>query len=309
MGSGGHLTEAVLFGSVERVDQHDTGYGHPERHERLVAIESAVAPLDLTRVVARAATDAELTRVHERAYVDALTAFASDGGGELDPDTPVAPGSADTARLAAGLGLAAIEAIDSGVGATAFVAPRPPGHHAFGARGSGFCLFNNVAVAAAWLVDRGERVAIFDWDVHHGNGTQSIFWDDPRVLYASTHQYPFYPGTGAGYERGGPDADGLTINVPLRAGSDGAVALAAFDEVIGPAIDGFAPTWLLISAGYDAHVADPLADLRWDVADYAALTQRVLGFGTPLVAFLEGGYDLDALAASAAATVRVLAEG
>ncbi|MDP1794243.1 MAG: histone deacetylase [Acidimicrobiales bacterium] len=303
------MESRVLFGSIEGVDRHDTGYGHPERHERLVAIEAAVAPFELTRVVARAATDTELTRVHDLAYVEALTTFAAEGGGHLDPDTPVSPGSADTARLAAGLGLAAIEALDAGVGTAAFVAPRPPGHHAFDVRGSGFCLFNNVALAAALLAERGERVAIFDWDVHHGNGTQAIFWDDPRVLYASTHQYPAYPGTGAADERGGPNAEGLTVNVPLRPGTDGVGALSAFDAVIGPAIESFAPTWILVSAGYDAHRADPLADLRWDVADYAALTRRVMEFDTPVLAFLEGGYDLDALAASSAATIATLRDG
>ncbi len=303
-------SRTVLFGSVAAVDGHDTGPGHPERRERLVAVETGIVDAGLsefiTRVVARAATDGELARVHDPAYIAALTRFAADGGGHLDPDTAVSPTSADTARLAAGLGLAAIEALDAGVGDAAFVAPRPPGHHAFDAQGSGFCLFNNIAVAAATLANRGERVAIFDWDVHHGNGTQAIFWDDPRVLYASTHQYPAYPGTGRADERGGPNAGGLTINVPLAPGTDGALALRAFDEIIGPAIDAFAPTWLLISAGYDAHRVDPLADLRWEVEDYVALTRRVAGFGARVLAFLEGGYDLDALAACSAATVATL---
>lgn len=297
---------SVLFGSVEQLDHHDTGPRHPERHERLVAIEAAVASLELPRVAPRLALDRELGLVHDNAYVEQLTNFAADGGGYLDPDTPVATGSVDTARLAAGLGLAAIEALDAGAADAAFIAPRPPGHHAFDVRGSGFCLFNNIAVAAATLADRGERVAIVDWDVHHGNGTQAIFWDDPRVLYASTHEYPAYPGTGRADERGGPNAFGLTVNVPLRPGTEGATALRAFDDTIGPAIDAFAPTWLLVSAGYDAHRLDPLADLRWEVGDYVALTQRVAGFGARLLFVLEGGYDLDALAASSAATIETV---
>ena len=296
---------AVLFGSVVDGDGHDTGR-HPENHERLVAVEAAVAGFDLDRVLARAASDEELGLVHDARYVTALEQFAREGGGHLDADTPVSPTSADAARLAAGLGLAAIEAIDAGAAASAFVAPRPPGHHAFEVRGSGFCLYNNIALAAAALAARGERVAIYDWDVHHGNGTQATFWNDARVLYASTHQYPAYPGSGAADERGGAGAEGLTINVPLPPGTDGALALEAFDEIIGPAIDAFAPTWVLISAGYDAHRADPLADLRWDVADYVAFTQRAIGFGVPTLFFLEGGYDLDALAASTAATISTL---
>jgi acetoin utilization deacetylase AcuC-like enzyme len=296
----------VLFGSVADSDGHDTGPRHPERHERLVAIEAAVAPFGLDRVTPRAATDDELARVHDPRYVTALEEFAREGGGFLDPDTKVSPTSVDTARLAAGLGLAAIDALDAGRADSAFVAPRPPGHHAFDVRGSGCCLYNNIAIAAATLAARGERVAIYDWDVHHGNGTQAVFWNDARVLYSSTHQYPAYPGTGSADERGGPNAEGLTINVPLPPGTDGSLALRSFDEVIGPAIDAFAPTWVLVSAGYDAHVADPLADLRWNVADFVALTQRVIGFGTPTLFFLEGGYDLDALAASSSATIETL---
>src|SRR5262249_41743478 len=149
-------------------------------------------------------------------------------------------------------------------------------HHAVATRGQGFCLFNNVAVAAAALVERGERVLVVDWDVHHGNGTQDVFWDDPRVLFVSTHQYPAYPGTGRADEVGGARARGLTLNFPLPPGATGDAALAALDDVIAPTAEQFAPTWVLISAGFDAHRADPLADLRWTAGDYAALTARVM---------------------------------
>lgn len=171
----------------------------------------------------------------------------------------------------------------------------------------GFCLVNNVAIAAAALADAGDRVAVVDWDVHHGNGTQAIFWDDPRVLYASLHQYPAYPGTGRADETGGPNAEGLTVNVPLRPGTDGDHAVAAYDEIVAPALDAFAPDWLLISAGFDAHRDDPLADLRWTEDDFVRLTQRLMSVCPRTIAFLEGGYDLHALASSSAATIGTLA--
>jgi acetoin utilization deacetylase AcuC-like enzyme len=304
----------ILLGSVVDVDHHDTGRGHPERAARLRAVQQGIAAADLADdaavVPTRRATRDELLLAHAPGYIDALERFIAAGGGNLDPDTVAAPGSWHTALDAAGTGLEAVDALRRGEADVAFVAVRPPGHHATASRAMGFCLFNNIAVAAAKLASEGERVLILDWDVHHGNGTQDIFWDDPRVLYVSTHQSPAYPGTGNATETGGPGAPGLTINVPLPPGSTGDAARAALDVVVAPAVDAFAPTWVLVSAGFDAHRDDPLADLAWSAGDYADLTRRVLAFAPApgrLVAFLEGGYDLDALAHSVTATITALA--
>lgn len=307
------MTRRVLVTTLGDHDRHDTGRGHPERPVRIDAvvrgIEDAGLEEDVTWSTGRSAGRAELVRVHDAPYLDALEQFAGAGGGDLDPDTPVSSGSFDTALLAAGGGLAAIDALRRGDASAAFVAVRPPGHHATRARGQGFCLLNNIAVSAAELAEHDERVVIVDWDVHHGNGTQDIFWNDPRVLYVSTHQSPAYPGTGPASETGGADAPGLTINFPLPPGATGDVALGALDEIVAPAVERFSPTWVLVSAGFDAHRRDPLADLAWSAGDYAALTRRVLSFAPHpgrFIAFLEGGYDLDALRASVTATVSAM---
>jgi acetoin utilization deacetylase AcuC-like enzyme len=304
----------VVVVSLGGDDRHDTGRYHPERPARLDAAWRGVEDVGLgdalVRAAGRPADHAALARVHDPRYVEALEQFAAAGGGDLDPDTTVSRGSFATGQLAAGAGLAAVDALDREEGSAAFVVERPPGHHATRVRGQGFCLFNNVAVTAAALTARGERVLIVDWDVHHGNGTQDIFWDDPSVMYVSTHQWPAYPGTGRAEETGGAGAPGLTINFPLPPGATGDVALAALDEVVTPAVDAFAPSFVLVSAGFDAHRHDPLADLAWSAGDYAELTRRVASFAPAagrLIAFLEGGYDLDALRQSVGATVAAMA--
>jgi acetoin utilization deacetylase AcuC-like enzyme len=308
------MTARLLVVVPPDSDAHDTGRGHPERIGRVEAAIAGVRDAQLGELVTwdpgRDATKDELALVHDARYVDALEEFARGGGGHLDADTVVAPGSFAAATRAAGCGLRAVEALTAGNGDAAFVVVRPPGHHAVASRGQGFCLFNNIAVAAAALAARGERVLVVDWDVHHGNGTQELFWDDPRVLFVSTHQFPAYPGTGRADEIGGARARGLTVNFALPPGATGDVALAALDDVVAPAAEAFAPTWVLISAGFDAHRADPLADLVWSAGDYAALATRVVEHAPApgrTVAFLEGGYDFDALRASTGATASVLA--
>jgi acetoin utilization deacetylase AcuC-like enzyme len=264
---------------------------------------------DLVHVDPRAATRTELERVHPARYLDALERLCAGGGGRIDADTSVSIGSWDAALLGAGAGLASIERLDAGEATAAFCAVRPPGHHASATRAMGFCVVNNVAVAAAALADRGEKVLIVDYDAHHGNGTQDCFYDDPRVMYVSFHEYPLYPGTGALSETGAGAGVGTTINFPFPAGTTGDVYLAAVDEVLAPAVERFAPTWLLLSAGFDAHRRDPLTGLALTAGDFADLTIRLLEVvpaGRRLV-FLEGGYDLQALADSTAACLGALA--
>jgi acetoin utilization deacetylase AcuC-like enzyme len=305
----------VLLADLDPLDHHDTGRGHPERHERLGAVSAGIEDAGLHEVILEIepveATDAQLELAHTPGYLRALESFITSGGRDLDPDTVTSAGSWRTARLAAGAGLAVIDALRSGMGRAGFVAVRPPGHHATANRAMGFCLLNNIAIGAAWLVAQGERVVVVDWDVHHGNGTEQIFWDNPDVLYVSTHEWPAYPGTGRASDVGGTHALGANLNVPLPPGSTCDAVRMAFDELIAPAVERFAPTWVLVSAGFDAHRDDPLADLRWTAGDYAELTRRVAAFAPApgrVVAYLEGGYDLAALARSSAATIAALAD-
>ena len=275
----------MLIVSTTRVTSGDGAHeraGHPERPTRLAAVLAGVDDLhlgsELTMVPAYLAEPDELVEVHLASYLDELAAFCGAGGGDLDPDTYATSASWSVARRAAGAGLAAIDALRRQGDGVALVAARPPGHHALRDRAMGFCLINNIAVAAAALTAAGERVLIIDWDVHHGNGTQSIFWDEPKVLYVSTHQWPLFPGTGAPREVGGQRALDRTVNVPLPAGATGDVVRQALEEIASPVIEDFQPTWVLVSAGFDAHRADPLAELALSSGDFAALARTVADF-------------------------------
>ncbi len=264
---------------------------------------------DLTVLASSPVNMVDLQRVHSADYLDRLERFCAGGGGHLDADTYATTDSWDAARLAAGAGLVAVDALGRHSGGTAFVAVRPPGHHALADRSMGFCLINNVAVTAAHLVAAGQRVLIVDWDVHHGNGTEALFWNEPAVLYVSTHQWPCYPGTGRASDVGGPAAEGLTVNVPLPPGATGDVMRQAFDRLVTPVVAEFGPSWVLVSAGVDAHRDDPLADLALSAGDFAELATLVAGYAPSpgrTVLFLEGGYDLEALRSSVSATLGAL---
>ncbi len=303
-----------LFVNEPLGDEVHADDGHPERPERALAARAGFEDLhlgeDLVLVSGRRASRTELARVHEGAYLDQLGAFCFEGGGDLDPDTYATYDSFDLAQRAAGAGLAVVDRLREEGEGVGFVVARPPGHHAVRDRAMGFCLINNVAVAAAALADAGERVMILDWDVHHGNGTQDIFWDDSRVLYVSTHQWPLYPGTGGTQEVGGTHAAGLNVNLPLPAKATGDVLRAAVEEVAAPVVEAFAPTFVLVSAGFDAHRDDPLADLALTSGDFASLAAWVAPYAGPgrLALFLEGGYDLPALRHSVAATAGELVD-
>lgn len=295
--------------------EHDTGPYHPETAERLRAVLTALeAPefAGLLRESAPMATVEQLCLVHPRAYVERIMSTQPDLGEpvQLDADTIMSNGSAEAAARAAGGACLAVDAVMEGWARAAFAAVRPPGHHAEPNRSMGFCLFNNAAVAAMHARARWgmQRIAIVDFDVHHGNGTQAMFAADPDVFYASSHQSPCYPGTGEPWEHG--VADNI-VNAPLHPRDGSAAFRSAWSNIILPALDQFAPGLLIISAGFDAHVADPLAQLRLETNDFAWITDELVAIadkhcGGRVVSVLEGGYDLDALAASAAVHVRRL---
>ena len=301
----------MLYYSHPSFEDHDTGAWHPERPERVVAADRGVATSGVEHqlVVPPQVQMEDLTRVHTGSYIAAIERFCEQGGGFLDQDTHVGPRSWEAAIRAAGAGVDAIQRLRSSPSTTtAFLNVRPPGHHALAAQAMGFCLFNNVAVAAARLVAAGERVAVVDWDVHHGNGSQDLLDHDPDVLYLSLHQFPFYPMTGRVTDVGEGRAAGTMVNVPLRAGGAGDVYAAAFDQLLVPVLRAFDPDWILISAGFDAHADDPLAEMRLASIDYHGFATRLRALVPPnrIVTFFEGGYSLTAITASVAATVRGL---
>lgn len=295
---------------------HVTPPGHPERPERLAAIAAALAAprfAALDRREAPLAAEAEVLRCHAAGYLAAVKAARPEGDDlvQLDPDTWMSAGSFEAALRAIGGVEMALDAVLSGAAANAFVAMRPPGHHAETARSMGFCLFGTVAIAAKYALDRHglARVAVLDFDVHHGNGTQDLLWDDPRAIFVSSHQFPLWPGTGAADEAG---AHGQIVNLPLPPGSGGAEMRAAWEPALAR-VAAFRPDLILVSAGFDAHRDDPLAGLGWTEADYTWITGAICDVadavcGGRVVSALEGGYDLSALAASVAAHLDVLME-
>jgi acetoin utilization deacetylase AcuC-like enzyme len=298
--------------------QHEPGEHHPESPQRLRAVLAALEGEEFAGLAwqeAPAASMEELTRVHPESYVEAILRIrpAADELAQIDGDTFMSSGSAEAALRAAGAVVAGVDAVATGQASNAFAAVRPPGHHATPTVPGGFCLFSNVAIAARHAQARHGigRVAILDFDVHHGQGTQATVEVDPSLFYGSTHQSPFYPGTGSPRERG---IDNNVINVPLIANSGSAEFRAAWGDRILPQLDRFAPDMVIVSAGFDAHLRDPLAQLRLTTEDFAWITAELLAIARihargRIVSALEGGYDLDALADSAAAHVRVLMQG
>jgi len=306
--------QPIAFFYDDQVLKHRPPPGHPEQPGRLRALVDHLKETGLWERLNHPPFDETpdelILSVHTRSHFELVKNTCASGGGIIDDgDTHVVPESFDAAKRAAGAVIAAIDAVAGRKAAAAFCAIRPPGHHAESNRPMGFCLFNNAAIGARYAQRRhgAQKLAILDWDVHHGNGTQQIFYEDPTVLYISLHQFPFYPGTGSRNERGEGKGDGYTLNIPLPAGTGEDRYLEAFREEIIPALERYDPELLLISAGFDAHRNDPLGGMDLTEESFATMTRMVKSIA-PIVSILEGGYNLSALARSTEAHLRVLGE-
>ena len=303
-----HPSRTLLFRDP-RFLGHDTG-DHPEHPSRYAAIEQELLRRNLLsdrpKTTTSPTTDEQILRVHSTEHLQTLQRITASGGAWINQDTLCAADSLETARFAAGAAVAAVDSVIDGTARRAFALGRPPGHHATASQAMGFCLLNSVAIATAHAISRGRsRVAIIDWDVHHGNGTQDIFYRRSDVLYCSIHQSPWYPGTGAATETGGGDGIGTTLNIPLPGGSGYETYRSALTDVIAPAVQSFRPELILISAGFDAHQNDPLGQMRLTDEDFMLMTNTVIQLADDLcdgmlVAVLEGGYDIDTLAGNVA---------
>lgn len=297
----------VLLYTHEACLLHENSPGHPERPERIGAAVAGVkdSGLEVVEFEAPRIEVEQLYSVHDPSYVAGIKRLCESGGGAIDLDTGVVPESWEAALHSAGAGVDAIGRLRAGEGDVAYLATRPPGHHAHNSQALGFCIFNNIALAIAEVTARGETVAVLDTDVHHGDGTQSMFYESEDVVYLSFHQFPFYPGTGWLEETGAGAGEGHTINIPLPEGSGGDAFAHAVDAIADPIYREFDPDWIFVSAGFDAHEDDPLAGLRYQNEDYGRVAQRLLsGRSGRVVFFLEGGYHLDSIRESTAASLR-----
>lgn len=280
--------------------EHEMPDGHPERSARLEAVFAVLAGVEVERLEAPLANEADVALCHPHKYIDRMRdAMPTSGMAQIDADTSASPGTWEAAMRGVGGCLLAVDQVLSGTHKRAFVATRPPGHHAEKSQAMGFCLFGNIAIAARHALERHglSRVAVVDFDVHHGNGTQDILWDEPRALFISSHQMPLYPGSGAVHEKGGSDN---ILNLPLPPGSDGQAMRSRYTSHVFPRLRDFKPELILISAGFDAHTRDPLANLLWENEDFAWVTRGLVGVAEEvcegrIVSTLEGGYDLEGL--------------